>query len=417
MRLSSQAALVSRESEKRSGLPANQTRVLVAAAVLAFGLKLVFAFATYGTNDVMFWEANARKIEKDGGIALYRDGAIPLLAGRQYRIEPFNQPPFMVSAVRAGAALADFSGIPFRACLRVVASLADVGTLLTVWGLLGIEKQRSLSRLLPLALSPVLVLVSGFHGNTDSVMMLFLLLAVYLIERNRPGWAGASMGMAANIKVVPVIFVPVMLLSLSTMRARLKFLALSAVVWLSVSGPYLIKDPLTIIHQVFGYSSQTGIWGFTSIATLIFGEAVVPYLGFAKLAPLVLCLAGSWGVSRPELRASLFQRCGFIAFLLMFTLSGWALQYLVWIVPWMAALPWKTVRVHYLLLGLFVIGIYGFLSYWHFWIANMLDPLPSPGLAALVLMVVPVWISTGIITWYFWRDLRGSTEYFQGGIE
>src|SRR5581483_3527835 len=108
-------------------------------------------------------------------------------------------------------------------------------------------------------------------------------------------------------------------------------------------------------------------------------------------------------ISRLRLRISLFHGCGLIAFLLMFTLSGWGIQYLAWIVPWTAALPWKTIRFHYALLGLFVVVFYGFWSGWHFWIANMLDPVPPPGLATPVLLAIPVWISTGLMTWHFWN--------------
>lgn len=418
MTVSNQAAVVCGESRKRAGFPANQTRVLAAAAVLALALKLVLAFAAYGSNDVLYWEADLRKIQTEGGIALYRDGAIPTFAGKQYRTEPFNQPPFMIYALRAGGALADFTGIPFRAWLRIGSSLADLGSLLTVWGLLGIEKRRSLSRLLPVALSPVLILVSGFHGNTDPMMMLFLLLAVYLVERNQPEWAGVSMGMAANIKVVPVIFVPVILLSLATMRDRLKFAGISAAVWLAGSMPFLIQDPATVIHSVFSYSSRQGLWGFTGAAEFLFGTDLAPYWRFAKLATLVLCLAASWAVSRPGLQTSLFYRCGLVGFLLLFTLSGWGIQYLAWIVPWTAALPWKTIRYHYALAGLLAIGTYGFWSDWHFWIANTVDPPPVPAMQAPVLLGFPVWISIGMMTWHFWRGARRSKQSFQeAGIE
>jgi uncharacterized membrane protein len=227
------------------------------------------------------------------------------------------------------------------------------------------------------------------------------LLAVLLIERSRPAWAGASLGMAANIKIVPVIFLPVLLFSLSTMRDRFKFAGVSAAVWLAGSMPYLIEDPVTVIHRVFGYSSQTGLWGFTCIAILVYGHPLDPYPVFGKLTTLVLCLLASWAACRAGSQGRLFQRGGLIAFLLMFTLTGWGVQYLVWIVPWAAALPWKTIRVHYTCLALFVALIYGFWSHWHFWLLNMLEPVPPPGLAFPVLLGLPLWLSTGVMTWHF----------------
>ena len=53
-------------------------------------------------------------------------------------------------------------------------------------------------------------MISGFHGNTDPLMIAPLLLSVYLIEADAPSWiAGAAMGLATNVKVVPVVLLPV----------------------------------------------------------------------------------------------------------------------------------------------------------------------------------------------------------------
>src|SRR5689334_963170 len=42
----------------------------------------------------------------------------------------------------------------------------------------------------------------GLHGNTDPILIFFLLLSIYLIDSQRPPWlAGAALGMAANFKL------------------------------------------------------------------------------------------------------------------------------------------------------------------------------------------------------------------------
>ena len=57
-------------------------------------------------------------------------------------------------------------------------------------------------------LCPTSIMISGFHGNTDPLMIALLLLSVYLIEADAPSWiAGATMGLATNVKVVPVSIV------------------------------------------------------------------------------------------------------------------------------------------------------------------------------------------------------------------
>ncbi len=382
--------------------------ILVVCAALAFAGKTALSFTTYGTNDVLFWEANVRKIELDGGLALYRDGAKPVLGEKQYRVEPFNQPPFMIDALRAGGAVAAISGIPFRVWLRITSAIADVGMLLLVWGILGTGKQVPSSRLLPIALSPVLLLVSGFHGNTDSVMMFFLLLSVYLIETGRSGWvAGAALGMAASIKVVPLIFIPVILPYLPIARRRVEFLLSAAGIWLAGSMPYLAEDPALVFRSVFGYNSISGFWGLSALAAF-FSQGNV-YRGIGKPLALATVLLASWGVHVWARQAELFSRCAFIAFLFVFVLSGFGVQYLVWLVPWSAALPWRKVRWHYGISSVFLCAYYGIWSHGRWYIANLLEGGLAPPRGALILILATCcWVSVGAMVIVWGRELRAA---------
>ena len=72
--------------------------LVVACLLLAAGIKLVFAYRTVGTNDVLFYRAYwIKSTEPGGGIELYRDG-INLYDGRgvPYRREPYMNPPFVI---------------------------------------------------------------------------------------------------------------------------------------------------------------------------------------------------------------------------------------------------------------------------------------------------------------------------------
>ena len=63
--------------------------------------------------------------------------------------------------------------------------------------------------------SPVLFVISGFHGNTDPVFVMFALLSVYLLVVR--GWAlaaGVAFGIAVSIKLVPVVLVPLLVVVL-----------------------------------------------------------------------------------------------------------------------------------------------------------------------------------------------------------
>ena len=387
-----------------------RTLILIVAATLAFAGKAALSLTTYGTNDVLFWEANIRKIQSEGGLALYRDGAVPTLGKKQYRVERFNQPPFMVHAFRAWGVAAALSGIPFRVWLRVTSAVADIGILLLVCGILGTGKRLALSRLLQIALSQVLILASGFHGNTDSVMIFFLLLSIYLIQTGRSDWkAGAALGMAANIKVVAVIFTPVILLYLPATRRRVEFALSAAGIWLAGSMPYLAQDPALVIRSVFGYnSSGSGYWGLSAIAALVSKEALEAYRTFGKALALAAVFVASLGVHLWARRASLFLRCAFIAFLFLFVLNGFGPQYLVWLVPWSAALPWKKVRWHYALSSVFLCTFYGVWSRGKWYIANLMEQGTRPPREALAaILAAACWVSVGAMIIVIGAQLLG----------
>ena len=93
--------------------------------------------------------------------------------------------------------LAGWTGLPFPFWLRLPSILADAANVWIVYKLVGervLAGERSersaFWSLILLAGAPTLILISGFHGNTDSpVVMFFLLLSVYWI-RKRPQQVG-----------------------------------------------------------------------------------------------------------------------------------------------------------------------------------------------------------------------------------
>src|SRR5438067_2256479 len=128
--------------------------VVLLAIGVSFAAKIALMTRTYGTNDVLTWEANLHKIRRDGALALYRDGVLLYHGDRPYFNERFNHPPFMVRAILFWGWLADISRQPLRFWLRFTSSIADIASALLVWRVL----RRSQTPLAPLSL--VLVILS-----------------------------------------------------------------------------------------------------------------------------------------------------------------------------------------------------------------------------------------------------------------
>src|SRR5262249_10592389 len=205
---------------------------IAASGVVALAIKLSLALTTFGTNDVYFYQAFLYYFQMRGAIALYSD--LPL----------FIHPPFMVHTMRMWGWLAQTSGIPFQFWLRLPRMLADVGTLWITLKLLERENRASPGTLIPLALAPASIMISGFHGNTDPVVIFFILISIYLIETSRPAWiSGVALGMSLNIKVVGLILIPIILFYLPSVRKRIDFAGAALLTFLMGSMPFIAQGP------------------------------------------------------------------------------------------------------------------------------------------------------------------------------
>lgn len=348
-------------------IPLHIARRLVLVGLVALLLKSLLAFFTFGSTDVLIFEADLDKIGKDGGVALYRDGIRTPWCGEPLRpCPPFIHPPFVVHALQGWALLSRASGLPFRFWLRFTCALADCGSLVLLARML-ISRQvdpHALPALLLFAASPIAILVSGFHGNTDPIMMCLLLLSIHLIDRRCPPWlAGVALGMATNFKLLPVLLAPVALLSLVGARRRLEFCAGAACTFLVGSLPLLAVAPVLVLTSILGYSSQPGSWGLSLLALAIRESTGLAWISdlqarYGKIFSLgLLFVASLWLRSRSRAGA-LFLHAGLLMFLLVSSTPGFGVQYLAWLVPWVVELGPRPTAVLYVTGAAFVVAYY-----------------------------------------------------------
>ena len=328
-------------------------------ALLSLALKLYIAYATVGTNDVSAWARFANTANWVGGAELYRREAL------------FNHPPFMVHVLQLLVILTRYTGVHFPFWLRLPAILADLVTVVLVWKILTPRPDHwgQLAALLLLAIAPPLLMISGFHGNTDPAMICFVVLAVYLLGRGSVVPAGVALGMALSIKVVPLIFIPVMVCYLSTWRARLTFCVAAAAVWGAGAMPYLLQAPELIMRHVFGYAGNYGQWGISRILTLRAARAHPgtpwsvlehgPYSDIGRLVILVSIIAAAAWMNRPAARRpSLFVQCGLVIFLFLAFSPAFGVQYLAWPMPWVIVLGFRATLAFYTVSSLFLFQVY-----------------------------------------------------------
>jgi hypothetical protein len=334
----------------------NVRAIVWAALAAATAVKLYLALTTAGTIDAAGFADHLAKIEQFGGVGAYRvRGAFN---------NPFNSPPFMIHALKAMGWLAQTTPLPFPFWLRLPSVLADVGSFLITSRLLArLWPERDQTwPLMVVALSPVSIMLSGYQGNTDSLMIFFVLLGVCLCERGGSGWAaGLAFGAAMCIKVAALIFLPALLLYLPDARRRLQFGVAIVGFWFVASLPYVLLDPMLIARAVFGYTSIYGHWGWTYFLaqllpnTLAYAhephDVIGPHAVYATIGKYVLLglvIGFSFWMNRRRRKVPLFIQCGVLIALFLTLTPGFGSQYLVWLMPWIAALASWTVLAYQL---------------------------------------------------------------------
>ncbi len=321
-------------------LVAQRRRLVLGLALLFLVLKAVIAARTYGTNDIRHWTDFVNGVAERGPVGVY---------GINFERSFYNHPP----AIGYFLQLVDFGrqhGLSIGFSIRSVASLADVGSALLIFEIL--RRRRSLREstwaACLVAVSPVLVIISGFHGNTDPIFVLFTLLALHLLaDRDKPLTGGLSMGIAIGIKIVPVVAVPALLVLAFTrgrsslVRFGAGFLIAFGITWL----PALISEGRPVREHVLGYAgSGISQWGLIQIGHWFDDPAWADFLTDSGRFPIVLLCAlvpAALVWRRPAMAA---EAVGLSLVGFLFLSPAFGCQYLVWAmaVAYLLDFGWAT---------------------------------------------------------------------------
>ncbi len=312
-------------------------RIILLAALIALVAKLYCAGTTTGTNDTVFFYGFGKVINQHGLAYTYANYPIfnhtPLVGGYAallQRIEPGSQMkmellPFLL---RLPGIIADFLAVFVLLRIRTITGGPP-------WWAIGV-----------FVLSPVAFMVSGFHGNVDSVLALLLLVAAWLALENKPALCGLALGLACNVKVAPLLLAPVFLAWWRERRAWRPFLLSAAVVTLAGWAPALLGAPREFLGNVLGYQGYWGIWGL-SYWLRASGAPVFEKVGFAELSSAQLLVMGicKWGIiagvlaiawlRRKSAAPGLFTTLAWVWALFFVCATGVAPQYFVWLAPFL----------------------------------------------------------------------------------
>lgn len=373
------------------------------AALLAVVLKLLLAWNTLGTNDVLTFYIFAKALIDHG------------LEWTYLHTISFNHPPVTAEYLKVIYSLHHWpilqsAGMTFPFLLRLPGILADFAV---VYVLARLNRERLDHRiptwaLIAFAVSPLSLMVSGYHGNTDAVMVLFLVLAAYFVVRQQPIFCGLFLALSVQIKIIPLLLFPIFLCYWFHRRKVLVFGIPFAMTSLVLWSEPILHFPRVFFGNVLSYSSYWGIWGFTYLLRLtgrpeftqvsFFGLSTIQnvIITASKLVIIAAVLTLAWR-RRKGTGHQLWESVAY-AWIIFFILSpGVCTQYLIWLAPFVLLLSPRFYAALLVSSSLFAFAFYDTISEgipWYRGIStNALNHIWTPWslLPWLVLIALGIW--------------------------
>ncbi|MFF2331141.1 MULTISPECIES: glycosyltransferase 87 family protein [unclassified Streptomyces] len=302
--------------------------VVLTAAAVGLLTRMLIAANMRGPADVRIFQGFATAIARYGPLRIYEQ---PLPG-----LPVYNHPPLAGWMLLGLHELSEL-GIPFGTLIRSPASIADFFCALLVFEI--VRRRRSIGAAVAcgvgVALSPVLIATSGYHGNTDAVAIAFALAAAHLlVDRKAPTAAGLCAALSISVKFIPVVVIPALFVVAlragrpALVRFTAGFTALVALVW----GPVVATVPQDLTENVLEYAGgDYRLWGLVRFADALgLPQSFITFIqGEGHFLFVLVCVAAGIWLARlrpAQLPAVVAVTMGLL--LLLSTAS--ALQYLTW---------------------------------------------------------------------------------------
>ena len=322
----------------------NALWILGLLAVAGLVVRMFFAIHWFGSGDLVTF-AHVGQIADSNLLHTYATNN-----GSVFWPYPPGYLPWMIASLR----IAIDWNLQYDAVVQMVPILADLAIAFAVYVYLGWRQAAQSARLAGfalVALGPVFIAISGYHGQIDAVAILPGVLAFMFWERRpSPGrslGAGLLIGIGAVIKTVPLLLILPLLFSARSLRERAQLVGVTAGIVALVCLPFFLAEPGGFRHGPLSYSGVPSRGGLSLIADPAFaaarrtdislvysGEpsALARWISHANgpITVLVLILVAAFLYRyRPALIDSVV-----LLWLAVFVFSpNFLLQYLIWALP------------------------------------------------------------------------------------
>jgi hypothetical protein len=214
-------------------------------------------------------------------------------------------------------------------------------------------------------LHPLTLLFSAYHGNTDSAVAFFALLAMAGAVASRPAAAGCALGMGLWVKLPALVAAPALCLGFARWRDRAIFAACAVCVAAAGALPELAQDPELLYRRIVAYPGTDvvtprgiavwGIWYALHLASSPLAEAARAHNTALCFAPIVALAWLRRGQRDPRALGTTIVA----SFALLYgATSYWAFQYLAWSLPFWLFLDARVAAPVTAVLAAYVYGVY-----------------------------------------------------------
>ena len=275
-------------------------------------------------------------------IESYRIQAQAVWAGQNIYEVTYRHPypPLWMYWPAVALKLSEATNLPFHFWVKGPAIAADlgIGWLLFAWSPAASTTQRR-RRAMGYLFNPIVLIISAMHGQFDSAVIAFILLAARWSVDRQLIRSALSLSVAVALKGFPVLLLPVFLIGLASWGQAALYAALTASVFVLISAPYFAVSGRRLLGIVLSYNSTSDhSYGYVLRELKINGAAVTEPLwvtlrsiarwlqGAATLGVMAISVWRKWPLERRV--AAMFVA--------MYAVSpGLASQQMLWIVPFL----------------------------------------------------------------------------------
>lgn len=315
--------------------------------------------------------------------------------------------PFQMYIIEASLRLAQWVRLPFVVVVKSTAVLADIGI---CWAIYRITMRNGRSRPVAIgnsfryALNPVPILVTAYHGQFDTIPLLFILLGWIVWQTYANKTISATfLGLAILNKTWPIIIFPIYILRLwkTNKKQLLTFSLITFAIPLFITWLYIaIENPVKLnpmLQRALTHSGPTGYWGVLNFVGFLpessaIRQAIFSFIEANNRLFMALGLGLAYMLTYKQRISSIILTVLAVALAIS---AGMGIQWLVWIVPfavleeeqkWLNA---YTIAASFMILG----HLYGL--HFHPWAYKFFGE--QRGFALVQMTSIPAWFV--VISW------------------